>query len=221
VNSLLIKLLITLRTFLYKLPASGSTNHLTALAGIEYKKTKKLSLLPKALCSQFSRPFSLTLQAQFRGDLMPISTNTVSRRGLIKGMVFSSVLSFCLGAQVSQLGHAQDGFLSDRKFTREETMLLNMTHAKGSVGYLLLESKRCASESTRNMEKALFQLREIEKSYAKSKGQPDTRYLSGTELKMVQAKQRSEELEGYTSDCFQELKASIKSTLLENTLPKK
>src|SRR5471030_563770 len=139
---------------------------------------------------------------------MPRSTNThtLTRRSLVKCLVLTASLSFCLGSQLSNQsgnqGQAQDDFLSNRKFTREETMLLNMTHQKGSVGFLLLESVRNAKESTRNIEKALFQLREIEKSYAKSKGQPDTRYLSGTELKMVQAKQRSEELEGFTSDCF-------------------
>ncbi|MBS2006276.1 MAG: hypothetical protein JST01_04510 [Cyanobacteria bacterium SZAS TMP-1] len=138
-----------------------------------------------------------------------------------------ALLSFCLGTQVSRLSsngaQAQDDLfnLSNRKFTREETMLLNMTHAKGSVGFFLLESLRNARESTRNIEKGLFQLREIEKSYAKSKGQPDTRYLAQTELKMVNAKQRSEQLEGFASDCFHTLKSSIKETLFENSLPKK
>jgi len=152
---------------------------------------------------------------------MPRSTITVLPNTIIKGMVATAALSFALGTQVNQAGRAQDDLFSNRKFTRAETMLLNMTHAKGSVGFLLLESERNAKEATRNMEKALFQLREIEKSYAKSKGQPDTRYLSGTELKIVQAKQRSEELEGYTSDCFHDLKASIKETLIKNSLPTK
>jgi hypothetical protein len=152
---------------------------------------------------------------------MPPSRYSISPNTMIKLMFATSVLSFSLGTQVNLAGRAQDDLFSNRKFTREETMLLNMTHAKGSVGFLLLESERNAKEATRNMEKALFQLREIEKSYAKSKGQPDTRYLSGTELKIVQAKQRSEELEGCTSDCFHDLKASIKETLVESALPKK
>jgi hypothetical protein len=154
---------------------------------------------------------------------MPPSTITISRSGLIRALLLTSALSFCLGSQLNLLSQAQDDpfGLNNRKFTREENMLLNMTHAKGSVGFLLLEALRCSKESTRNLEKALFQLREIEKSYAKSKGQPDTRYLSGTELKMVQAKQRSEELEGFNSDCFHDLKASIKDTLLKNSLPTK
>jgi len=149
------------------------------------------------------------------------STITISRSGLLKCVLVTAALSFGLGQGLGNQGKAQGDLfnLDNRKFTREETMLLNMTHAKGSVGFLLLESLRTAKESTRNMEKALFQLREIEKSYAKSKGQPDTRYLSGTELKMVQAKQRSEELEGYVSDCFHDLKASIKESLLNNSLP--
>jgi hypothetical protein len=153
------------------------------------------------------------------------STITISRSGLVKGLLMTAAVGFYLGSQLgnqpSNQGRAQgDPFgLDNRKFTREETMLLNMTHAKGSVGFLVLESVRNAKESTRNLEKALFQLREIEKSYAKSKGQPDTRYLSGTELKMVQAKQRSEELEGFSSDCFHDLKASIKESLIQSTLP--
>ncbi len=152
---------------------------------------------------------------------MSPSRYSISPNTMIKLMVATSVLSFSLGSQVNLAGRAQDDLFSNRKFTREETMLLNMTHAKGSVGFLLLESERNAKEATRNMEKALFQLREIEKSYAKSKGKPDTRYLSGTELKIVQAKQRSEELEGFTSDCFHDLKASIKETLVQSALPTK
>jgi len=158
---------------------------------------------------------------------MPPSSITVSTSTLVKGFILTAAISFCLGnqlsIQVSNQSKAQDDpfNLSNGKFTREENMLLNMTHTKGSVGFLLLESLRTAKEATRNMEKALFQLREIEKTYAKSKGQPDTRYLAGTELKMVQAKQRSEELENYVSDCFHDLKASIKETLLKNSLPTK
>jgi hypothetical protein len=147
-------------------------------------------------------------------------TITLTRGTLLRGWLVTAVAAFALGASINCQGQAQEDPLgmSNRKFTREETMLLNMLHSKGSVGYLILESVRLSKESTRSLEKALFQLREIEKSYAKSKGQPDTRYLSTTELKMVQAKQRSEELEGYTSDCFHVLKSSIKETLLDSSL---
>jgi len=155
---------------------------------------------------------------------MAESSITISRAALIKGLAATALLSFCLGTQVGKGTNgalAQDDFLSNRKFTREETMLLNMTHAKGSVSFLLYESLRNARESTRSIEKGLFQLREIEKSYAKSKGQPDTRYLAQAELKMVQAKQRSEDLEACSSDAVRTLKASIKETLVERVIPGK
>ncbi|MBU6453212.1 MAG: hypothetical protein KGS72_15620 [Cyanobacteria bacterium REEB67] len=144
----------------------------------------------------------------------------LSRGTLIRGWLLTAVAAFALGASTNCQMQAQEDPLgmSNRKFTREETMLLNMLHSKGSVGYLILESVRLSKESTRSLEKALFRLREIEKSYAKSKGQPDTRYLATTELKMVQAKQHSEELEGFTSDCFHVLKSSIKETLLDASL---
>jgi hypothetical protein len=149
---------------------------------------------------------------------MPPSTVTFSRKRLIKVLSATALVAYLLTA--NQGGLAQGDFLSNNKLTREERMLQNMAMGKGSVGFCILEAERNAKEASRSLGKALFQLREIEKSYAKSKGQPDTRYLSGTELKMVQAKQRSEELEGYTSDCFHDLKASIKESLTDNLLKK-
>jgi len=149
---------------------------------------------------------------------------TITRAALVKCIGASALISFCLGTQIGRGTNgalAQDDFLNNRKFTREETMLLNMTHAKGSVSFLLYESLRNAKESTRSIEKGLFQLREIEKSYAKSKGQPDTRYLAQAELKMVQAKQRSEDLELASSDAVRTLKASIKESLVQNVIPGK
>jgi hypothetical protein len=140
-----------------------------------------------------------------------------------RAWLVTTILAFAFGTQLgnhaSNQSLAEENFgMDNRQFTREETMLLNMMHSKGSVGYFILESLRLSKDSTRDLEKALFQLREIEKTYAKSKGQPDTRYLSGTELKMVHAKQISEDLEHCASDCFQDLKASIKESLMQTAI---
>ena len=62
----------------------------------------------------------------------------------------------------------------------------------------------------------MSQMRQVEATYAKSKGKPDDKYLQTAELKLTQARQRSEELSENISDGFRDMKRSVKETLLRN-----
>lgn len=115
----------------------------------------------------------------------------------------------------SQSGQSQGEF-GDRKFSREELMMVNLAHGKGSAGFFILEAQRQAKDSTRNLERALSQLQQVQASYGKSKGRPDDKFLPTTELKLVQAIQHSKDLEDMTSTVFQDMKRSVKEALLKN-----
>jgi hypothetical protein len=104
----------------------------------------------------------------------------------------------------------------DRKFSREELLLLNLGHGQGSAGFFLLEALRQSKETTHNLQRAMSQMRQVEATYAKSKGKPDDKYLQTAELKLTQARQRSEELSENISDGFRDMKRSVKETLLRN-----
>lgn len=135
---------------------------------------------------------------------------------IIGGTAF---LSFLLGTSLgstNSTARAQDTFLG-QKFTREETLLLNLSHGKGSAGFYLLEAERLQKDITRNLERAMSQIEQVDRAYAGSKGHPDTKYLGSTQLKLVNARQRSEELSESISTTFRDMKRTVKDTLLRDT----
>ncbi len=140
---------------------------------------------------------------------------TIKVSTLIKVIGTTFAFSFLLGLLTAKmpLAAAQETFLG-QKFTREETMLLNLSHGKGSAGYFLLESERLQKDITHNLERAMSQLEQVEKAYARSKGKPDDKYLASTQLKLVNARQRSEELTEHISNTFRDMKRTVKDVLL-------
>lgn len=139
---------------------------------------------------------------------------TIESSHLIKLVIGTAVFSFALGTTFS-VAQSQETFLGSEKFDRAQTMLLNLSHGKGSAGYFLLESERMQKEITHNLERALSQIVQVEKTYAKSKGKPDQKYLDASQLQLVNARQRSEELTEYISTTFRQMKRSVKETLLK------
>lgn len=137
---------------------------------------------------------------------------TVKLKSLVKVLLGLGLLTACLANQNCLC----QGEFGDRKFTRAELLMVNMAHGKGSAGFYILEAQREVKEATRNLERAMSQVQQVQATYGKSKGRPDDKFLPTTELKLVQARQHSQELEVLTSETFQELKRSIKDALLKN-----
>ena len=141
-----------------------------------------------------------------------ITTGTIRLKSLGKIAMVLSLLGLALGCPNT----CKSQEFGDRQFTRAELLLLNLSHGKGSAGYYILEAQRQVKEATRNLERAMSQVQQVEATYGKSKGRPDDKFLPTTELKLVQARQRSEELQEMTSEAFRDMKRSIKETLLKN-----
>lgn len=140
-------------------------------------------------------------------SLKSVAKTTVLFALVAAGMFFQNGTQKCQSAEELPF---------DRKFTREELLLLNIAHGQGSAGFYLLEANRQSKEVTKNIDRAMSQMRQVEATYAKSKGKPDDKYLSSAELKLTQARQRSQEVSDGVWDGFREMKRSVKDTLLRN-----
>lgn len=144
-----------------------------------------------------------------------IQASTLAK--LLGGTAFLAfALGTSLGCSFNAKAGAQDTFLG-QKFSREETLLLNLSHGKGSAGFFLLEAERLQKDITHNLERAMSQIEQVDRAYAGSKGHPDTKYLGSTQLKLVNARQRSEELSEAISTTFRDMKRTVKDTLLRDT----
>ena len=109
-----------------------------------------------------------------------------------------------------------DGAKADAqgKFDREQTMLMNLKSQPNSTGFFIVQSNGRCKEIVRDLTRALRQLEEVDKAYAKSRGKPDSRYLEGTKLKLINASKSAERLHDELWDTFQDLKKSISETLV-------
>ena len=100
------------------------------------------------------------------------------------------------------------------KFDREQTMLMNLKGQPNSSGFFLVQSSEKSKMIVRDLTKALHQLEEVDKAYAKSRGKPDSRYLEGTKFKLINATRSAEKLHEELWDTYLDLKKSISETLV-------
>lgn len=144
-------------------------------------------------------------------------TITLPVKTCIKAVLLTSLVwAGCFAQPLTNSCQSAEELPFDRKFTREELLLLNLGHGQGSAGFFLLEALKQSKETTHNLQRAMSQMRQVESTYAKSKGKPDDKYLQTAELKLTQARQRSEDLSENISEGFRDMKRSVKDTLLRN-----
>jgi len=100
------------------------------------------------------------------------------------------------------------------KFDRSQNMLINLKSAPMSAGYYIIHSYSASKIMSRDLERALNQLIEVDKAYAKSRHKPDNRYLENVCLKVTLARQTADHLQDELKDAFSELKSSIEETII-------
>jgi hypothetical protein len=110
-----------------------------------------------------------------------------------------------------------DSFDTHQKFDRSQSLLVNLKSAPMSAGYYIIHSYGETKAMNRALDRALNQVVEADKAYAKSRRKPDTRYLENVCLKITVAKQTASELELQLKDAFTELKSSIEDTLVTDS----
>jgi len=107
------------------------------------------------------------------------------------------------------------------KLDRAQTLIYNLNHVQGSSGYYLLESIKELKNLDHEIGKALFQVKEADKSYAKLRGVPDSRFLEPVSIKLQKAQQARDQLEEDLRDAYTQLKESIQDTLVTDLGRKK
>ncbi|MBI4533484.1 MAG: hypothetical protein HY711_06005 [Candidatus Melainabacteria bacterium] len=121
------------------------------------------------------------------------------------------VFPAAIGARKAQRLPAQPDF------DREQFMLMNLNRGQDSTGFYLSGSHAKTKVMVKDLDKALRQLEQVDRTYAKSRGKPDDRFLDSTYQRIKQAKQTAEQLEVQLKDAYDDLKVSIQQTLvLEN-----
>lgn len=137
---------------------------------------------------------------------------------MLAGNTFKKKVAILIGVCLflPLAGHAD----SSGKPNRAEKMVMNLRYGNGSSGFYLLESERLSKEMAKDLRKALFQLREVDKSYAKSRGKPDSRFLEPAAIKISQCQDKTEQLSKELKDAFWELKESINQALVSGAIEK-
>lgn len=121
------------------------------------------------------------------------------------------MLGICLLAPLAS--HAGSGPAPDRA----EKMVVNLRVGQGSTGFYLLEGARLSRVVETDIRKGLYQLREVDKSYSKSRGRPDDRYFERVAVKLTQCQDKAKELTEELEDTSRILRETIKETLLQTS----
>ncbi len=99
-------------------------------------------------------------------------------------------------------------------FDRAQTLIVNLNRVQGSSGWYLLEGLKCCKTMDHDLLKALRQVQEVDKTFGKLRGRPDSKHLDTTEIKLEKAIQSNQQLTSDLLDAYDDLKAQIKETLV-------
>jgi len=100
------------------------------------------------------------------------------------------------------------------QMNRAEKMLMNLRMGQGSATFYLLEAVRESKDVEKSLRKALFQIKEVDKAYAKSKGRPDDKYLEAVSVKLKSCQEKSADCSRLIEDSVSDLKEQINDALL-------
>lgn len=103
---------------------------------------------------------------------------------------------------------------SPGQFDREQLMLINLNHGRGSTVFYLLEAMRKVKDLNYDVERALKQAEEVDKTFARSRGRPDDKFLELATARMANARKRGAEMEEEIHQAHKQLKEEIKQALL-------
>lgn len=128
-------------------------------------------------------------------------------------MKYVTAMIFALAACVAvpPLAIGQPG---GRQFTREDYMVMNLNRGTDSAGTQISEALRSARQSVKDLDRALRQMEQVDKQYAKSKGKPDDRYLSAATETLRKTLKTAQQLEVELEASRDELKSSIQEALI-------
>jgi hypothetical protein len=103
---------------------------------------------------------------------------------------------------------------AEEKFDRAQNMVVNLNQVAGSTGFYLLKDIREVKEMDHDLGKALLQVQEVDKSYARLRGRKDERFLEAVAIKIQKAQNSRSLYEEDLKDAYSQLKSSIQDTMM-------
>jgi len=100
------------------------------------------------------------------------------------------------------------------KFSRSEYMVMNLNKGPKSAGFFISQSLKETRDSIKTLDRALRQVEQVDREYAKSKGRPDDRYLAGSQDRIREALKAAQQLEQQLVAAREELKFGIQKSLV-------
>lgn len=129
-----------------------------------------------------------------------------------------AVLAFSAPTNAEKPTVSSDSFSN---MDRAQTLVYNLNHAANSTGFYLLQDIRNIGEMDHDLTKALRQAQEVDKTFNRLRGNPDKRNLEAVTIKIEKALNSRAIFEEDLRDAYTTLKASIKDTLVNDTLSTK
>lgn len=100
------------------------------------------------------------------------------------------------------------------KLDRAQMMVFGLNRGPDSAGFYLLKSLKETQAMARVLDKATRQVEQADAFYAKSRGRADDRFLSSTYQQVAKAQKTAEQLHSELAAAYDDLKSSIKQTLV-------
>jgi hypothetical protein len=100
------------------------------------------------------------------------------------------------------------------KLDRAQMMVFNLNRGPESAGFYLLKSLKETQSMARSLDKAARQVEQADAFFAKSRGRADDRFLSSSQQQLTKAQKTAEQLHNELAACYDDLKTSIKQTLV-------
>lgn len=117
-----------------------------------------------------------------------------------------------MSAQAVFAGNAPP--IPDKKFSREEFMVMNLNRGEDSTGAHINSSIKEVRIMVKDLDRSLRQLQQVDREFAKSKGKPDDKFLSASADRLQRALKTAQQLSEELEATREELKDNIHNALL-------
>lgn len=132
-------------------------------------------------------------------------------------IAFNLILPITFFAVSTPVGIARHDQRPDAlKLDRAQMMVFGLNRGPESAGFYVLKSLKETQSMVRVLDKAARQVEQADAFYAKSRGHADDRFLSSTQQQLSKAQKTAEQLHNELSAAYDDLKASIRQTLVRD-----
>lgn len=141
----------------------------------------------------------------------------IHRQPLVYAASLAAAFLFGLLIQIPMRDEAK----ADAGMDRAQTIILGLNKMQGCAGWFLLKDLRDTKTMDHDLTKARRQIEEADHTYARLRGRPDSKFMETVLVKLAKTEQTRLQLEQDLQDTFDQLRSSIKETLITDEERKK